>query len=115
MKIFQGDIVWVAFPFTGGTSSKERPALVLSNDRYNQSSLDLLLCYITSQKEGEYLIPILDRDLSEGHLPIQSYIRYDKIILTDRTRVLGSIAVVKRIFYRKAVRAICDFIELRKQ
>jgi mRNA interferase MazF len=111
MKIYQGDIVWVSFPFTDGRTFKERPALVLSNNQYNESSLDILLCYITSQHSGRYLIDILIQDLKQGKLQKQSFLKYDKILLVERTRVMGVIAVVKKSFYRKAARAICNFIQ----
>ena len=44
----RGDIVWVAFPFSNQLGKKERPALVLSSDQYNQSQDDLLLVQISS-------------------------------------------------------------------
>jgi mRNA interferase MazF len=33
----QGDIVSVAFPFTNASTSKRRPALILSNHKVNQT------------------------------------------------------------------------------
>lgn len=44
-----GDVVLVPFPFTDLTSSKKRPAIVVSSDRYNRVRLDLILIAITSQ------------------------------------------------------------------
>ncbi len=63
MKLLQRDVVWVSFPFTDGRAFKERPALVLSPAEYNQTSLDVLLCYITSRGQGDYLIPITQKEL----------------------------------------------------
>lgn len=73
MKINQGDVVWVSFPFTDGRTSKERPALVLSNSGYNQDSLDILLCYITSQQSAQHLIEISAQDLKQGDLPKEAF------------------------------------------
>jgi mRNA interferase MazF len=45
-----GDIVLVPFPFTDQTSSKQRPAIVVSGDRYNREHPDVIVMAITSQQ-----------------------------------------------------------------
>ena len=44
-----GDVVLVPFPFTSQTSSKKRPAVVVSRASYNQSRPDVVVMAITSQ------------------------------------------------------------------
>ena len=44
-----GDILLVPFPFTDQTTTKQRPAVVLSSESYNGSRLDLILAPITSK------------------------------------------------------------------
>jgi mRNA interferase MazF len=44
-----GDIVLVPFPFTNQASSKQRPAVVVSNAAYNNSKPDVVLMAVTSQ------------------------------------------------------------------
>ena len=56
-----GDVLLVPFPFTDQTTTKKRPTVVISSDRYNQSKLDILLIAVTSQVRtplqfGEILI-----------------------------------------------------------
>lgn len=56
-----GDVLLVPFPFTDQTTTKKRPTIVISSDRYNQSKLDILLIAVTSQVKtplqfGEILI-----------------------------------------------------------
>ncbi|MYH11047.1 MAG: type II toxin-antitoxin system PemK/MazF family toxin, partial [Gemmatimonadales bacterium] len=48
----QGDIVLVSFPFTDLTSTKRRPALVLSPDSFNAAGVDLVLAAVTSNITG---------------------------------------------------------------
>jgi len=48
MSYIQGDIVLVPFPFTMGTSSKVRPAIVVSNSTVNNTE-DVILAQITSK------------------------------------------------------------------
>lgn len=48
MTVSRGDIVLVAFPFSSGTGSKLRPALVVQNDRNNQRLKNTIVVAITS-------------------------------------------------------------------
>ena len=54
------DIILVPFPFTDLSTSKKRPALIISPDEYNQN-LDVVIAFITSQlslepRIGDYRI-----------------------------------------------------------
>jgi mRNA interferase MazF len=56
-----GDVILVPFPFTDQSTSKKRPAIVISSDIYNRSKPDLILIAVTSQviaplEFGEVLI-----------------------------------------------------------
>ena len=44
-----GDILLVPFPFTDQTSSKKRPAVIISSNACNQKKPDLIIMAITSQ------------------------------------------------------------------
>lgn len=47
----RGDVVLVPFPFSDQTAKKKRPAVVISSDRYNEVSIDIIIMAITSQTE----------------------------------------------------------------
>jgi len=56
-----GDIILVPFPFTDQTTTKKRPAVVVSSDEYNAGRPDLIIMAITSRlhqvnKLGEKLV-----------------------------------------------------------
>ena len=59
MDYNQGDIVLVPFPFTLGTSSKPRPAIVVSNSIVNKTQ-DVILAQITSKPRKDEFTYILD-------------------------------------------------------
>ncbi len=44
-----GDVVLVPFPFTDQTTSKKRPAVVVSSDAYHRSRPDIIVMAVTSQ------------------------------------------------------------------
>jgi len=45
----QGEVLLVPYPFTDQSGSKQRPAIVLSSEVYNQTHPDVILAPITSQ------------------------------------------------------------------
>ena len=44
-----GDIILVPFPFTDQSTSKKRPAVIISTARYNAERPDFIIMAITSQ------------------------------------------------------------------
>lgn len=44
-----GDVVLVPFPFTDQTTTKKRPAVVISSDAYHRERPDVILMAVTSQ------------------------------------------------------------------
>lgn len=44
----RGDVVLIKFPFTDLSSTKVRPALIISNENYNADQEDIVLILITS-------------------------------------------------------------------
>ncbi|MEK7146184.1 MAG: type II toxin-antitoxin system PemK/MazF family toxin, partial [Patescibacteria group bacterium] len=78
MKIQQGDLVLVPFPYSDLSSVKTRPALVVSNSNLNGE--DCILCGVTSQGAKKHQVILKTVDLLNGSLPLTSYIRADKVI-----------------------------------
>src|SRR5438128_3963534 len=78
----QGDIVLVPFPFTDLTAIKQRPALVISPRRLNDTRPDLVVVAITSQIPaalGEDEVRLPDAELAACGLPKPSIIKLGKI------------------------------------
>ncbi len=66
----QGDIVLVTFPFTDLTSSKRRPALIISPDSFNAAGEDLVLAAITSHITNDPdAVQLSGVDFLEGGFP----------------------------------------------
>ena len=57
-----GDVVLVPFPFTDQSTSKKRPAVVVSSAAYNAERPDVIIIAVTSQvrAENRFDIPLQD-------------------------------------------------------
>jgi len=82
--MIKGDIVLISFPFTDLSGSKLRPAVILA-----ASSLDLTVCFITSQLQWQDPTDILLRPSEINGLKKPSLIRTSKIATLDRDLAKG--------------------------
>lgn len=107
----QQDLVWLRLPFSDLRQSKVRPALIVSNNNYNNAK-DIVVCAVTSKlKESEYSILIENKDLSSGHLPIKSRIRADKIMQIEKELVIKPFAKLADGTFDKVVSKIINLIK----
>jgi mRNA interferase MazF len=91
----QGEIVLVPFPFSDLSSSKKRPALVISNDEYNLKSQDLVICGMTSKTgQQDYSVIVSQKDLFSGRLLATSRIKVDKLFTIKKSRVIKSLGTI---------------------
>lgn len=85
MRIRQKDIVLLPFPFSDMEGSKVRPALVVSNDCFNESSADCIMVPLTSVIKPDVFSVILSQeDLSAGELLKKSRIKVDKVFSVEK-------------------------------
>ena len=76
----QGEIVLIPVPFTDLSSSRRRPVIVMSSDRYNQSMADMVVVGMTSNLVSTPWSFVLSSvDLVAGTLNHPSRVRVDKI------------------------------------
>lgn len=62
MRFEFGDVVLVPFPFTDQSSTKKRPAVVISSQEYNSERPDLIVMAVTSQVRSESRFEFLLED-----------------------------------------------------
>ena len=91
----RGDIVLVSFPFTDLTSSKRRPALVVSPDGFNEVLQDVVLVALTSRRTADESIEIDSTDCVDGVLPKRSAIRPTKIFTMHASLVVKKICAAR--------------------
>lgn len=100
MAYTKGDIVLVNFPFSDDSSSKLRPALVISSNAVHATG-DLML--ITSKEKHDGLsVVITPEDLVEP-LPLQSYLRCHKVFVLSSNLVIRKLSRLHAHRYEQAV------------
>lgn len=95
MKIAQKEIVLIPYPFSNLEEKKVRPALVISNNLFNNKSQDCLLAPLTSViKDEPFSILIEQKDLNSGKLIRQSRVRLDKIFVIEKNKIVFKIGIL---------------------
>lgn len=106
----RGDIVLVPFPFTDLTSSKRRPALVISPDSFNAQQQDLVVAAITSQMPVTTDALVLTAsDFSTGTLPKTSVVKPNKLFTIHSTPIIKKVAVLKQAKLDEVLTSIRTF------
>ena len=67
----QGDVILIPFPFTDFSTLKQRPAVILSGDKFNQTHQDVIVAAISSTipaqlEESDYFITPNDLKSSDN-------------------------------------------------
>jgi mRNA interferase MazF len=104
-----GDVVLVPFPFTSMTTSKQRPAVVVSSRAHNNTKPDIVMMAITSQHRpmpglGEVWL----RDWQSAKLLKPSVIKPVLATLEQRLiiRQLGTLSAADRTTLKQAIAQI---------
>ncbi|MFH0927615.1 MAG: type II toxin-antitoxin system PemK/MazF family toxin [Candidatus Micrarchaeota archaeon] len=104
------DIVLVPFPFSDQSGSKRRPALIVSSDKFNAKSEDVVALAITSFCDGEpYEIAIKAEDWKDG-LYSESYVKAWAIGAIDKGLVIKRIGRLAPARYEEAVGKMREII-----
>ena len=111
MKYKKGDIVIIGFPFSDLSSTKKRPALIISNNIVNKTG-DYLMVQVTSKNRNDNLsIRINKTDFVKGkNLPLQSSIRLHKIFLLNESLIITKNTAVNPGFLDSIIEKIIRLI-----
>ena len=111
MTFDKWDIILVPFPFTDLSSTKKRPALIISDINYNEHG-DTIIVFITSQispnkKPGDYLIG----NWKNSGLPKPSLIRM-KFATIDNTIILKKLGTLSESDRKNFAKVFKEFFSL---
>lgn len=107
------EVVVVPFPFIDRTTTKRRPALVLSDAKaFNRQVGQSVLAMITSAKNSDWPLDVEIKDLDSAGLPSASVVRMKLFTLDDQLviRKAGALAQKDR---RNVAAALRQLLKLR--
>jgi len=108
-RFIKGDIVVVPFPFSDLSGSKRKPAFVLASLPGDD---DIILCQITSKAaKDKYSITLSLQDFRTGRLPLESYIRPNRIFTSDKKIILRRAGSVNPLLVSEVVNSVIRIIE----
>jgi mRNA interferase MazF len=91
-------VVLVPFPFTDRTTQKRRPAVVLSQPSFQQSSGHVLLAMVTSARQSSWPLDWEIQHWEAAGLPQPCLVRFKLFTLDERLilRTLGTLDAADR-------------------
>ena len=93
----QRDILLVPFPFSDQKGRKVRPVIVISNDKFNLNSEDVLVVGVTSNiSNDKYTLNLMNNDLEMGELYLECFIKCENILKIDKEIVIKKIGKIKK-------------------
>jgi mRNA interferase MazF len=91
----QGDLVVAHIMFSEQVGVKRRPALVISNSKFNKESDDLILLKITSKgSKTRYDVRLTPKDLEKGKLKTESQIMTDNPVTAYKKLIESKIGKI---------------------
>jgi mRNA interferase MazF len=115
--IKRGDIVLIKFPFSDLSSTKFRPALVISADTYTENGMDAIFMLITSKidnpQKTDILIDIGDSEFAITGLKKSSLIRADKIAVLTKTLATRKLGEIGSNTLKKVEKILADVLGLK--
>lgn len=105
----QGDIVITNYPFTSFKGLKIRPALIISNDKFNEGEDRILLAIST--KSHLYSMKIHQTDIAEGSLQKESYIRFSNIISAYKGLLMRKIGKLDKKSLKIVIEKVSQLLE----
>ena len=106
--LIKGDVISVPFPFSDTSTTKKRPALVITESDNN----NIIICPITSKPGRDYEIKLEDEDFRVGKLNLSPcYIRPNIIATVDKSNVIRYIGKIKDDKLHQVISTIIQIIE----
>jgi len=105
----QGEIYLVRFPFTDLTSTKLRPALLISNDSFNKFENCMFIGVFGNKGNPCYSLPLENTSLSEGKLNKTSFIRFQNTFSLHKSLIVQKVASLKPEELKKISEKLSSF------
>lgn len=104
----QSDVVLIPFPFSDLTGAKQRPALILSNEKLNRTQ-DRICCLITSNTPEDG-IQISEKALQTGTLPFKSWVKPHRVFTVSEKIIKKRLCTVTPAFHQTIVSELISYL-----
>ena len=102
-----GALVLLPFPFSDLTSTKRRPVLLLTAP---DAQGDFIACPITSRSGWTNARLLSPADLTDGALPLVSWVRTDKVVTLHTSTIVRRFGRVAPEVRAAIAREVCRFL-----
>jgi mRNA interferase MazF len=108
-RLVRGDVVVLLFPFSDLSSSRKRPAVVVTN----LTGDDLILAQITtaSSRSDEYAVPLETDDFQTGKLTVSSLVRTNKLFTADVSIISSKIGALNESKIKEIQNSLVNIFE----
>jgi len=105
----QRDIIFIPFPYSDLTGSKQRPALIISNEKLNKTQ-DRICCLITSNKPQDGLL-IKNSSFQEDKLPFESWVKPQRLFTINEKIIKKKLCTIGEDFHEIVIKFVNDYIK----
>ena len=105
------DVVAVCFPFTDRDAIKRRPALVISNERFNQQHSQLVLAMITTATDNVWPSDVSLTNWQEAGLKVACHFRL-KLFTLDQSLVLKAIGHLSSQDIKSVQAVLTEYVDV---
>jgi len=103
------DVVAVPFPFTDRDATKRRPALVISNERFNQQHNQIVLAMITTTTDNAWPSDVTLTNWQKAGLKLSCQLRL-KLFTLDQNLVLKAIGHLSSKDVKSVQAALTEYV-----
>ncbi|MBI2135811.1 type II toxin-antitoxin system PemK/MazF family toxin [Candidatus Woesearchaeota archaeon] len=105
----QKDIVILPFPYSDLTGAKQRPALIISNEKLNNTQ-DRICCLITSNEPHDGML-IANSRIKQGFLPFKSWVKPHRLFSVNERIIKKKICEISGDFHNKIIARINEYVK----
>jgi mRNA interferase MazF len=105
----QRDIVLIPFPYSDLTGAKQRPALIISNEKLNKTQ-DRICCLVTTNKPKESIL-IKKDSFEKGKLPFKSWIKPQRLFTIHEKIIKKKLCTINNRFHKEVLKEIFSYLE----
>ena len=107
----QRQIILLNFPFSNLKTSKVRPAIILSNDKYNKKSRDVVVVPLTSNlTKTDYDLVITNKNMEEGSLIVDSRAKVNRIFSVEKKLIKMNIGKINKKTFLEIKTVLSKFV-----